>query len=139
MQFPDKSDTRLHKALVRYKKDIADYKSKLREAQNRPYYNPRYNKPENEPEFFKKMSDECMPRAIAILDTVFKAIESLGGSINSDLSVIFIQFVDEDKQFIFCVLIVLLFSSMKLNFCTFLLPDNFIPVEKYFPIIALST
>mgnify|MGYP004676464413 CR=1 FL=1 len=139
MQFPDKSDTRLHKALVRYKKDIADYKSKLREAQNRPYYNPRYNKPENEPEFFKKMSDECMPRAIAILDTVFKAIESLGGSINSDLSVIFIQFVDEDKQFIFCVLIVLLFSSMKLNFCTFLLPDNFILVEKYFPIIALST
>ena len=78
---------RLHKTLVQYKKDIADYKSKLREAQNRLYYNPRYNKPENEPEFFKEMSDECMPRAIAILDTVFKAIESMGGSINSDLSV----------------------------------------------------
>ena len=80
-------NTRLHKTLVQYKKDIADYKSKLREAQNRSYYNPRYNKPENEPEFFKEMSDECMPRAIAILDTVFKAIESMGGSINSDLSV----------------------------------------------------
>lgn len=80
-------NTRLHKTLVQYKKDIADYKSKLREAQNRLYYNPRYNKPENEPEFFKEMSDECMPRAIAILDTVFKAIESMGGSINSDLSV----------------------------------------------------
>ena len=35
----------------------------------------------------KVMSDECMSRAIAILDTVFKSIESLGGSINSDLSV----------------------------------------------------
>lgn len=80
-------NTRLHKTLVQYKKDIADYKSKLREAQNRSYNNPRYNKPENEPEFFKEMSDECMPRAIAILDTVFKAIESMGGSINSDLSV----------------------------------------------------
>ena len=80
-------NTRLHKTLVQYKKDIADYKSKLREAQNRSYYNPRYNKPENEPEFFKKMSDECMPRAIAILDTLFKAIESMDGSINSDLSV----------------------------------------------------
>lgn len=80
-------NTRLHKTLVQYKKDIADYKSKLREAQNRSYYNPRYNKPENEPEFFKEMSDECMPRAIAILDTVFKAIESMDGSINSDLSV----------------------------------------------------
>lgn len=80
-------NTRLHKTLVQYKKDIADYKSKLREAQNRSYYNPRYNKPENEPEFFKEMSDECMPRAIAILDIVFKAIESMGGSINGDLSV----------------------------------------------------
>ena len=35
----------------------------------------------------QEMSDECMTRAIAILDTVFKSIESLGGSINSDLSV----------------------------------------------------
>lgn len=69
------------------KKDIADYKSKVKEAQSRPYCNPRHHKPENEPEFFKEMSDECMARAIAILDTVFKSIESLGGSINSDLSV----------------------------------------------------
>lgn len=80
-------NTRLHKTLVQYNKDIADYKTRLKEAQNRQYYNPRYNKPENEPEFFKEMSDESMSRAIAILDTVFKAIESLGGSINSDLSV----------------------------------------------------
>lgn len=79
--------TRLHKMLVQYKKDITDYKSKLKEVQSRPYYNSRHNKPENEPEFFKEMSDECMSRAIAILDTVFKTIESLGGSINSDLSV----------------------------------------------------
>lgn len=34
----------------------------------RPCYNPRHNKPENEPAFFKEMSDECMSRAIAILD-----------------------------------------------------------------------
>lgn len=80
-------NTRLHKTLVQYKKDIADYKTRLKEAQSRQYYNPRYNKPENEPEFFKEMSDESMSRAIAILDTVFKAIEALGGSINSDLSV----------------------------------------------------
>lgn len=80
-------NTRLHKTLVQYKKDIADYKTRLKEAQSRQYYNPRYNKPENEPVFFKEVSDESMSRAIAILDTVFKAIESLGGSINSDLSV----------------------------------------------------
>lgn len=35
--------TRLHKMLVQYKKDIADYMSKLKEAQSRPYYNPRIN------------------------------------------------------------------------------------------------
>lgn len=80
-------NTHLHKTLVQYKKDIADYKTRLKEAQSRQYYNHRYNKPENEPEFFKEMSDESMSRAIAILDTVFKAIETLGGSINSDLSV----------------------------------------------------
>ena len=78
--------TRLHKMLVQYKKDIADYKSKLKEAQSRPYYNPRHNKPENEPAFFKEMSDECMSRAIAILDTVFKSIESLGGSIQARMN-----------------------------------------------------
>ena len=46
--------TRLHKMLVQYKKNIADYKSKLKEAQSRPYYNPRHNKPENEPELTKQ-------------------------------------------------------------------------------------
>ena len=80
-------NTHLHKTLVHYKIDIAVYKTRLKEAQSRQYYNPRYNKPENEPEFFKEMSDESMSRAITILDTVFKAIEALGGSINSDLSV----------------------------------------------------
>ena len=30
--------TRLHKMLVQYKKDITDYKSKLKEVQSRPYY-----------------------------------------------------------------------------------------------------
>lgn len=80
-------NTHLHKTLVQDKKDIADYKTRLKEAQSRQYYNHRYNKPENEPEFFKEMSDESMSRAIAILDTVFKTIETLGGSINSDLSV----------------------------------------------------
>ena len=87
MQSPDNQNTHLHKTLVQYKKDIANYKTRLKEAQSRQYYNHRYNKPENEPEFFKEMSDESMSRAIAILDTVFKAIEALGGSINSDLSV----------------------------------------------------
>lgn len=77
--------TRLHKVLVQYKKDVADYKSKLKKAQQSPYYNPRH-KPDKEPEFFKEMSDEGMSRSIAILDVLFKTIEKLGGSVNNDLS-----------------------------------------------------
>ncbi len=82
-----KPNARLHKVLVQYKKNMAEYKEKLKKAQSERYYNPRYNKPENEPEFFKEMSDVGMVRAIAILDVIFKAVESLGGSVNNDLSV----------------------------------------------------
>lgn len=80
-------NARLHKILIRYKKEVTDYKTKLKEAQNNPYYNHRYNKPQNEPEFFKEISEAEMQRAFVILDALFKAIETLGGSVNNDLSV----------------------------------------------------
>lgn len=77
----------LHKALVQYKKRISDYAARLMQAQKQPYYNPRYNMPDNEPEFFKEVSESCTARVMAILDAVFKAVEKLGGSVNDDLSV----------------------------------------------------
>ena len=80
-------NARLHKALVQYKKKIADYAARLKQAQKQTYYNPRYNKPDNEPEFFKEVSESGTVRIMAILDAVFKAIEKLGGSVNDDLSV----------------------------------------------------
>lgn len=80
-------NTRLHKVLVQYKKQISEYNAKLMNAQNQRYYNPRYNKPENEPEFFKEVSEEGIKRLMAILDALFKAVEKLGGSVNDDLSI----------------------------------------------------
>lgn len=78
--------THLHKALIQYKKSIAEYKEKLRKAQNQTYYNPRVHKPDNEPAFFNEVSEEGIQRAIAILNALFKVIEQLGGTINDNLS-----------------------------------------------------
>ena len=43
---------RLHPVLVKYKKAMADYRVRLKEAQSKPYYNPRHSKPDGEPAFF---------------------------------------------------------------------------------------
>ena len=69
----------LHKALVQYKKDIAEYKEKQ-------MHHSGYQRNWAEPDFFNEMSDEGKIRAFAILDALFKTIERLGGSINHDLS-----------------------------------------------------
>ena len=74
---------RLHKNLVQYKKDIENYRKKLKDVQNNSYY----NKPQNKPVFLKEISDEGIVRAFAILNALYKAIESLGGSVNNDFSV----------------------------------------------------
>lgn len=80
-------DAKLHKVLVQYKKKITAYNDELKKAQSREYYNPRYNKPANEPEFFKEVSEDGIKRFMGIMDTLYKAIEKLGGTINDDLSV----------------------------------------------------
>ncbi len=80
-------NARLHKVLVQYKKQISDYTARLKQAQKQAYYNPRYNKPDKEPEFFKEVSENGTARLMAILDAVFKAVEKLGGSVNDDLSI----------------------------------------------------
>lgn len=51
-------NVQLHKALLRCRKDAAEYRAELEEAKSKPYYNPRFYKPENGAEFFKEVSDE---------------------------------------------------------------------------------
>ena len=49
---------RLHPVLVKYKKAMADYRVRLKEAQSKPYYNPRHSKPDGEPAFFTDLSED---------------------------------------------------------------------------------
>lgn len=56
-------NTRLHRALVQYKKQISEYNAELKNVQNQRYY----NKSKNEPEFFKEVSKEGTKRLMAIL------------------------------------------------------------------------
>ena len=71
---------------MQYKKSVENYSKQLKEAQNRGYYNPRIHNPEGKPEFISEVSEEGIKRIIVILDVVFKALESLGGHVNTDLS-----------------------------------------------------
>lgn len=80
------SDGKLHPVLVQYKQSIELYNKQLKEAQSREYYNPRVHNPKEKPKYISDVSNEGMKRVIAILDVLFKAIESLGGQINYDLS-----------------------------------------------------
>ncbi len=81
------TNARLHNVLSLYKKKIADYNEQLKKAQSQRYYNPRYNKPANEPSFFSEVSDEGTKRFMGILDALYKAIEKLGGTVDEDLSI----------------------------------------------------
>lgn len=78
---------RLHPVLLQYKQSVERYKKQLKEAQDRNYYNPRIHSPKEKPLFVTDVSDEGIKRIIAILDAVFKAVESLGGYVDTDLSV----------------------------------------------------
>ena len=80
-------DAKLHRVLAQYKKKIAAYNDELKKAQSREHYNPRYNKPANEPEFFKEVSESGINRFMGILNALYRAIENLGGIVNDDLSV----------------------------------------------------
>lgn len=77
---------RLHPVLVQYKQSIETYNKQVKEAQKREYYNPHRHNPKTKPEFISDVSDGGMKRIIAILDVIFKAIEALGGHVDSDLS-----------------------------------------------------
>ena len=80
---------RLHGQLVKYRNAMDEWKRKEKEVQNRyDYdYNSRYNKPENKPTFFDEIAVESQKRVFLILDAIFRAVERLGGKVNSDLSI----------------------------------------------------
>lgn len=84
-----KKGARLHKRLGEYKKSIENYRKKEKESRNSMYYNPRFNGDNKPPVYIKEVSAKEINRVIAILNALFTAIESLGGTINEDLSIAF--------------------------------------------------
>lgn len=84
----DPNKRKLHPVLIRHKAEYAVWsKSNPREpyaAWNREAYR---RIPSGEPPLYEKVSENMLPRLYHILDTLYCAIEKLGGSINQDLSV----------------------------------------------------
>jgi hypothetical protein len=77
-------NAKLHKKIVAYKSVVKEWNkkdSKPEGAQRK--FNNYYNRP---PFLAGVISDESLPRVYRILDALFRQIESLGGSVNDDLS-----------------------------------------------------
>lgn len=78
---------KLHPVLLKHKSSFAAWKKQHPRDEFAPrkrdsYYRP----PEGEPPLWDDVSEDILPRVYLILDALFQAIESLGGSVNQDLS-----------------------------------------------------
>lgn len=83
-----KLNGRLHPVLVAYKKSIEEWKQKEKENRfiRRRYYDSNRRETIERPAFMSEVSDVGLNRVIAILDTIYKTVEKLGGKIQPDLS-----------------------------------------------------
>lgn len=80
---------RLHPVLMKYKKSVDEWKQQEKESKynlKRSYYNYSKGKRIEQPAFLNEVSEEGLSRLMVILDSLYKAIERLGGVINPDLS-----------------------------------------------------
>ncbi len=84
----DPKKRKLHPVLMKHKTDCETWNKKLQSLGqiSKSAYSYRELK-NNEPPFCSSISTETFMRLYHILDTIYSAIEKLGGSINSDLSV----------------------------------------------------
>ena len=73
----------LHPSLIQYRESIEKYRKKIRE--NPHYYESSSNYREK-PRDIEDLSNDCLERAIRIMNTLFKVIEELGGSIDENLN-----------------------------------------------------
>lgn len=77
-----------HTQVVKYQNSIIEWKKKEFERESNNHYRPRNNNNSIlEPLFLKEASMEGIQRIIKIIDTLFFAIEKLGGKVNNDFSV----------------------------------------------------
>ena len=84
----DPGKKKLHPVLSKYKVNYATWrKSHPRNPLSAWKRNTYRRVPEGEPRFYESVSEESIPRLCLILDALYSAVEALGGSVNSDLSV----------------------------------------------------
>ena len=78
---------KLHPVLLKHKASFAAWKKQHPRDEFAPrkrdsYYRP----PEGEPPLWDDVSEDILPRVYLILDALFRAVETLGGSVNQNLS-----------------------------------------------------
>ncbi|MEG6512511.1 hypothetical protein V6C32_11365 [Desulforamulus ruminis] len=77
-------NAQLHKKIIAYKSVVKEWNKKDRKSEGAQRSFKNYS---NRPPFLAGViSDETLPRVYRILDALFRQIESLGGSVNDDLS-----------------------------------------------------
>lgn len=82
-------DHRLHTVLLKHDKMYKVWKKDSRRDENANWHNDYYrNTPEGEPVLWEHVSEQTLPRAYRILDCLFRAVESLGGKVNDDFSMV---------------------------------------------------
>lgn len=78
---------KLHPILLKHKSAFTAWKKSNPRDEFAPRNRDTYRRiPEGQPRLWDSVSEEILPRIYLILDTLFRAIESLGGSINDNLS-----------------------------------------------------
>lgn len=79
---------RLHPVLLKHKAAYNAWKKSNPSDEYANWSKDHYRRvPDGEPPLWNRVSEKTLPRLYLILDVLYRAIESLGGSINNDLSV----------------------------------------------------
>ena len=80
---------KLHPQVIQYRDSIDNWNKQQMELKKSPYYRPRYNNNNiQQPIFINEVAPSTLTRIYKILDALFTAVEVLGGTINSDLSMV---------------------------------------------------
>ena len=80
------NNLRLNRVLSKFKQADKEYRARKKKAEKENFNYHRSIRSNDEANLFKELSDEGVSRTLAILNTIIKEIEKLGGYVNDDLS-----------------------------------------------------
>ncbi|MDA8227754.1 MAG: hypothetical protein M0T74_08685 [Desulfitobacterium hafniense] len=79
-------NAQLHKKIIAYRSVVKEWNNKNMRPEGTQKGFSNYNYSNRPPFLAGVISDETLPRVYRILDTLYRQVESLGGSVNNDLS-----------------------------------------------------